>query len=349
MLLPVCRMEHEPPKRRRRGQASSSNRLNGASPGLALHALLQSDALEAFRGLPLVSLRDTVADGVFATASSDATSDSVSAGLAVGVLRGLPLVSLRDTVAHGVPPIAATDAPCDSVSSILASEALHGLPWVSLQDTAVEGPPATASTGATPECVDPLGDGARRPFQGLPSLRLGDAVAAGASATASMDATSEGFGVVPQGISCGISGVDAALVQERRVGAWLLHSTPSWLRVVWEVLRDLNVCMPLTVMHDCEGINAPGEALRLLRLHGCFKHREQMVAASDIDAACRRWNLLHHARPAVLFTDMMQRDFGTDGASVDAFTGAPYGSGARTSSNSGISSCVISRTMRTFP
>ena len=180
----------------------------------------------------------TVADGVFATASSDATSDSVSAGLAVGVLRGLPLVSLRDTVTHGVPPIAATDAPRDSVRSILASEALHGLPWVSLQDTAVEDPLATASTGATPECVDPLGDGARRPFQGLPSLRPGDAVAAGASATASMDATSEGFGVVPQGISCGISGVDAALVQERRVGAWLRHSTPSWLRVVWEVLRD---------------------------------------------------------------------------------------------------------------
>ena len=174
-------------------------------------------------------------------------------------------------------------------------------------------------------------------------LRQGGTTADASSATSATDASSEWrFGMaVPSGIPRGLPGVNHALVQEERLRAWLKCSPPLWLRVVRETLGEFSSSTPLRVMHDCEGINSPGEALRLLRLHGCFDHPEEIVAVSDIDPACRRWNLLHHTQPKVSFTDMLQRDFARGGATVDALTGARIVAASR---NSGISlSCALSQ------
>ena len=236
---------------------------------------------------------------------------------------GLPAID------HSVPLIAAaasTTATSESVEVLPPSDsdALRGLPSVQQQDKVADASSATAALDARSCGVGQFRSLLSTSLQGLPVLRQGDTAEDASSATAAAAASSEWrlTMAVPSGIPRGLTGVHHALVQEERLRAWLKCSTPLWLRVVRETLGEFTSSTPLRVMHDCEGINSPGEALRLLRLHGCFDHREEMVAVSDIAPACRRWNLLHHTQPKVSFTDMLQRDFARGGASLDAFTGA---------------------------
>ncbi len=77
-----------------------------------------------------------------------------------------------------------------------------------------------------------------------------------------------------------------------------------------------------SVFTDCDGIGAPLEALRIMRLSGVLGNFEH-VAGSEINPGARAFLWQHHPPPRVMFKDITARNWQSGGADIDLITGEP--------------------------
>jgi hypothetical protein len=97
---------------------------------------------------------------------------------------------------------------------------------------------------------------------------------------------------------------------------------PAWVQAAKAVLGEpalgllgsagragsaLQQVSPLSLMHDCRGVDGTGEALRHLVLHGVLVQSPVLVADSERNAAATAWCRIFHRWPALHYSDMCSR------------------------------------------
>jgi hypothetical protein len=96
----------------------------------------------------------------------------------------------------------------------------------------------------------------------------------------------------------------------------------GWARGISTVLGNQLAKFECSVFTDCDGIGAPLEALRIMRLSGVLGNFEH-VAGSEINPGARAFLWQHHPPPRVMFKDITARNWQSGGADIDLITGEP--------------------------
>jgi hypothetical protein len=96
-----------------------------------------------------------------------------------------------------------------------------------------------------------------------------------------------------------------------RVAEFVRHGCPlvlGWMSGVSAVVGNDMSGFDCTVFTDCDGISAPIEALRIMKLSGMLGNYHH-IAGCEVDPHARAFSVQHHGPPTMFMRDITLRDW----------------------------------------
>jgi hypothetical protein len=106
-----------------------------------------------------------------------------------------------------------------------------------------------------------------------------------------------------------------------RVAEFVRHGCPlvlGWMSGVSAVVGNAMSAFECTVFTDCDGIGAPIEALRIMKLSGMLGNYDH-IAGCEVDPHARAFSVQHHGPPTMFMRDITSRDWQAIPRSADIY------------------------------